>query len=79
MVRPTTVSFNTTLVPVVTGALNTAPLLLVRVNVLKGCALPIAATTFTVPLVPAFNVTACAPKASPVSYTHLTLPTTSRV
>ena len=35
MVRPATVSLNTTLVPVVTGALNTAPLLFVSVKVLK--------------------------------------------
>ena len=60
------VSVNTTLVPVVTALLNVAPLLLVRVKVLKGTLLPMVPETNTVPAVPALSVTAC--KLLPVPF-----------
>ena len=48
---------STTSVPVVTGALKTAPLLCTRVKVFNAWVLPIAPVTNTVPPVPAFNTT----------------------
>ena len=50
------VSLNTTLVPVETAALNTAPLLLMRVRVLSGVVCPMVPTTLMAPVLPAFRV-----------------------
>ena len=62
---PSVVSVNTTLVPVVTALLKVAPLLLVKVKVLKGTLLPMVPVTNTVPAVPAFSVTDCNPLPVP--------------